>query len=306
QNQPVDIWYFPGVSQQKALVIGGIHGSELSSVAVANQLIRQLQQGKKPYYSVVVIPSLFPDNARVAEKSSRDRVPDNKGRYTAETTADPNRQMPAAGQPFLLQDPTDAMSRPMETEIRALLQVIQVFRPDRLLSIHAIRDQRRAGIFADPRTDCSGMALGFDTDEELALLMAEHIETFGGACPGNQLDSVPTALYYLDPAIALPGQKQLRSFQLGTLVGKGRGVSLGTWCSTAVCSGNRELSRPAIRTFTIEFPGYFTPDEYTAPAEQQKYRQLVSVYAASVQRYFLEPFHVERKLSEEQEPFASR
>src|SRR5690349_11883638 len=39
QFRPLDIHYFPGTSNENALVIGGVHGSELSSVAVAQQLI---------------------------------------------------------------------------------------------------------------------------------------------------------------------------------------------------------------------------------------------------------------------------
>lgn len=240
-----------------------------------------------------MIPVLFPDNANTARNASASRRFDNTGRYTNEGTADPNRQLPMAGQPFLPQQPVDALDRSIENEMKAFLQLLQAFQPDRLLSIHAIRDPKRAGVFADPRTDCEGTALGFESDEELALLMAQHIQTFGGASPGNRLDTLPTALYYLDPAIAPAGQKQLRSYQSASLQGKSRGVSLGTWSSTAVCHEDRSLTRPAIRTLTMEFPGYLAPDEYNTPAEQQKTRRTVAVYAAAIRHYFLQPFFVE-------------
>src|SRR4051812_5644300 len=42
QMRPLDIHYFPGTSNENALVIGGVHGSELSSVSVAKQLIELL------------------------------------------------------------------------------------------------------------------------------------------------------------------------------------------------------------------------------------------------------------------------
>lgn len=306
KGQPVELWYFPGTSQKNALVIGGLHGSELSSVEVARQLIQQLAKGEKPYYNVVVIPVLFPDNANVARNSAKDRLRNNTGRYTSEAAADPNRQMPAAGKPFLSQQPVDAMEREIENEMKALLQLIQLVKPDRLLSIHAIRDPKRAGIFADPRTDCEGTALGFETDEDLALLMAEHIQAFGGSCLGNNLDDAPTALYYLDPAIAPAGQKQLRSFQLTSLQGKSRGVSLGTWSSTAVCHENVLLVRPAIRTFTMEFPGYLVPAEYKTVQEQQLYQRMVTVYAASIHRYFLQSFFVEEPKQQGLPQFATR
>jgi len=42
QNRPVDVYYFPGTSNKRALVIGGMHGSELSSVEVAMNIVRLL------------------------------------------------------------------------------------------------------------------------------------------------------------------------------------------------------------------------------------------------------------------------
>ena len=47
QLRNVEAWFFPGTSDQNALVIGGVHGSELSSVDVAKALVQQLQQANK-------------------------------------------------------------------------------------------------------------------------------------------------------------------------------------------------------------------------------------------------------------------
>lgn len=46
QQTPVEYWYFPGTSEKKALVLGGLHGSELSAIEVANQLVKELAEGK--------------------------------------------------------------------------------------------------------------------------------------------------------------------------------------------------------------------------------------------------------------------
>ncbi|MBO9660619.1 MAG: hypothetical protein J7527_17490, partial [Chitinophagaceae bacterium] len=71
----VNAWYFPGRSDKRALVIGGVHGSELSSIEVAQALVEKLMSAEeKPYYSVIVIPALFPDNAATAMK-----VPEQTG-----------------------------------------------------------------------------------------------------------------------------------------------------------------------------------------------------------------------------------
>src|SRR5207237_3635166 len=102
-------------------------------------------------------------------------------------------------------------------------------------SIHAIRDIKYAGIFADPRTDHRGYALGFETDSSLAVNIARYIHTNGGYVPGNRLDSNPKALYHSDPIPAPYGQWQERNL-LGSKLpyNRGQGVSLGSWATTAI------------------------------------------------------------------------
>ncbi|WP_121357128.1 M14 family zinc carboxypeptidase [Flavisolibacter nicotianae] len=299
KKKPVELFFFPGLSGKKALVIGGMHGSELSSIELATTLISQLSEDRRPYYSVIIIPSLFPDNAEAALLDKTDRVKKNTGRQTSGRTADPNRQMPLPGMPFLQEKSVDAFHRKIENENRALLQLLQTWQPHRVLSLHSIRDESKAGVFADPRTDCRGNAQGFGTDRELALLMAEHIRVFGGDCPGNRLDANPTALYHLDPPAAAKGKKQVRSFQQADGEPATRGVTLGTWCSTAVCAENVSLSRPAIRTFTLEFPGYQRTQEYKTAAERERAITSMEAYASAVRHYFLRSYFVEASAGDE-------
>jgi hypothetical protein len=40
QGREIEAFYFPGTSEKRALVIGGVHGSELSSIEVSRMLIR--------------------------------------------------------------------------------------------------------------------------------------------------------------------------------------------------------------------------------------------------------------------------
>jgi hypothetical protein len=293
KGRSVEAFFFPGRSDKKALVIAGMHGSELSSIEIAQTLLRRLSTGEKPFYNVVIVPSLFPDNAQEALAAKKDRLRDNTGRYTNETAADPNRQMPPLGKSFSVHDPVDALQREIEGENAALLDLIQTYKPDRLISIHAIKDKTKAGIFADPRTDCSGTALGYDTDKALALLMAQAIQERGGACPGNNLQAQPSALYYLDPPIAEAGQKQERSFDGSKASGRGKGISLGSWASTAVCDAEEGFSRSAIRTFTMEFPGYQKSTEYKTVTDRKRFESMVQVYANSIYDFFLQSFFVE-------------
>lgn len=290
QGRAVDAYFFPGTSGKKALVTAGMHGSELSSIAVARMLVQLLSNGKRPYYSVIIVPELFPDNAAAAQVNPEQiGTKLNTGRYTSGMHADPNRQMPAPGQAFTT-GVKDYLVRPIENENQYLLQLISMYKPERLLNIHAIRDTTKAGIFADPRTDANGIALGFAPDSSLAIAMAMFIEAQGGYAPGNRTDSIPTALYHCDQPAVPPGVVQPRNLKGSALPAKrGEGVSLGTWASTAVChDADPGLQREAIMTLTMEFPGSKRPTDYLLPEDQQRVSGWMVAYAASIQDVFLE------------------
>jgi len=293
KGKPIDAYYFPGTSNKKALVIGGVHGSELSSVEVAKNLVAQLAKGEKPYYSVIIIPALFPDNAATAEACKKDRIVNNVGRYSHVEAIDPNRQLPALGAPFYLDEAKDAYGREIERENQLLLQLIQAYAPERIVNVHAIKDYGKAGIYADPRTDCEGRALGFSSDSTLAVTMAKYIDEKGGNVAGNKIKTAPTALYYLDPKPAVFGEPQQRNLTGANMKGKINGVSLGSWASSAVCDEKANYFRPAMRILTMEFPGYKKPSEYKHADDKKWFKDLVGLYAASIYNYFLQEYCVE-------------
>jgi hypothetical protein len=212
----------------------------------------------------------------------------NIGRYTHAGIADPNRQMPPVGKPFNIEDPLDHIGRTIEYENQLLLQVIEAFRPQRIANVHAIRNTAKAGFFADPRTDCNGLALGYQSDSLLAITMAQYINAKGGYVPGNAIDSQARTLYHNDPYIAEQGQLQIRNLcgsQLNNLLGCG--VSLGTWASTAVCDTAQLFkNRSAMRVITVEFPGNKRPVDYTA-AERKEIEKQVQLYASAISNIFL-------------------
>lgn len=287
----IETYYFPGKCGKRALVIGGMHGSELSSIEIAKTLIRQLQQNNTSEYDVLIIPCLFPDNALAALSDPQNiGSVHNIGRYTFNSGVDPNRQMPSLGKPFIAHQTKDHLEREIEYENRLLLQLISKFRPDRIINIHAIRNLSNAGIYADPRTDSKGRALGFETDSLLAINMAKHVEANGGSTPGNRLNRVPTARYPKDPAIVPPYQYQPRSVCGSALVAnKGCGVSLGSWASTAVEDGaDPTNNRDAITLITMEFPGYKRSVDYVTEKERRACRKQVLLFTSAIQKIFLE------------------
>ena len=288
EGRPVEAWYFPGQSEELALVLGGVHGSELSSVEVVRQLIQDLQGGFQPYYTLIVVPCVFPDNAATAaEHRAEIGSVKNIGRYSYAGATDPNRQLPAPGKAFHAQSGTDFLGRVIERENQYLLDLIQTFKPQRIASVHAIRDEEKAGFFADPRTDALGIAIGFDTDSVLVMQMSQKA-TEAGYCPrGNYRNRRATAHYYLDPLPVQAGHWQARNTSGSRLPGHcGRGISLGTWAATAVShESDTLLNRPALRMITIEFPGSFRPGDTTASATP-KIQQRIHAYTAAIREVF--------------------
>jgi hypothetical protein len=290
EDRAVEAYYFPGKTDKKALVIGGMHGSELSSIEVARKLIEILADTALSYYNVIVIPVLFPDNAEKA-LATAGKLNANSGRYTNDSSVDPNRQMPELGKTFEASNPVDVYGRIIEKENQFLLQLIQDFMPSRIVNLHAIKDTARAGIYADPRTDHMGCALGFESDSILAVAMARFIESNGGKVPGNQLRQKPTALYYMDPEIAPAGFLQERNLHGSPLpANRGYGVSLGSWAATAVLDENG--ARDAARLFTLEFPGY-KPSFFYEGKEQEACALNVQLYALALKEIFLSEICVE-------------
>lgn len=136
----------------KALVIAGVHGSELSGIEAAEKLVDSLKKGIKPFFSVIVVPELFRDNAAVARNRARKLIEDRKklkkkvgllgeddntGRFTKAGAVDPNRQCPKPGSDFDVANPVDAEGRPIELENQLLFQLIQEFKPNRIATVHA-------------------------------------------------------------------------------------------------------------------------------------------------------------------------
>jgi len=299
QNRNVEAWFFPGTSDRNALVIGGVHGSELSSVEVVKALIHQLQTGHNSYYNVIIIPSLFPDNAMkaIADPMSIGTT-SNNGRYSFPNSVDPNRQMPSPGKSYDEGTGLDHLGRKIEIENRLLLQLIQSFRPQRIINVHAIRNTDYGGVYADPRTDHNGVALGYDTDSRLAIMIAGYINDRDGHVEGNNLDKEPTALYYKDPVPAPAGFIQKRNMTGSFLnANRGNGISLGTWASTAVVDqDNPKNNRDAMRILTMEYPGYKRPFDYGSKSEQQFQQRQIELFAASIRTIFLGNYFIEEEI----------
>ena len=285
-SRSITAHFFPGRSDQKALVIGGVHGSELSGVAVADELVRRLSApgARRPFFTVIIVPSLFPD--AVARRRAweatlsgpltpgqygrrRDTVGD-PGRITP-GQIDPNRQMPAAGTDFDPANPRDARGRVIEAENQALLELIRRFSPARIASLHAIKDTAKAGVFADPHPSAGAtgptdnpLAAGTDV---LAVEMARRVAAGGGRVGGNRLGTPDeTSLY--------PGQNpNLSAAQIERE--NRRGTTLGQWAPSR-----------GIGVVTIELPEQYDP---ASPVTDPSRAAEIEAHAAALEEIFLGP-----------------
>lgn len=275
--------FFPGTSADKALVVGGVHGSELSGIAVAEELVRRLSApgAAPPFFSVVIVPSLFPDNVaarREFEAKLKGRLsPDDYAKAAAKARdpgritkgqEDPNRQMPMPGTDFDPTKPVDAAGRAIEIENRALLELIQRFRPVRIASLHAIKDAARAGVFADPHPSVTGAdpALAGRMDA-LALAMARRAQAGGARVAGNRLAGVDdTSLY--------PGQDPKQSKEQIERENK-QGTSLGQWGPSR-----------GIGVLTIELAEQY---DTSSPVEDPTRGREIAAHAEALQEIFLGP-----------------
>jgi hypothetical protein len=269
------------------------------------QLIKTLKTGTLPYYSVTIVPQLFPDNVAAREQkiaSTKRRwkrqavFSSNYGRYTLgkKKRTDPNRQYPLPGKTFNPNDKKDRLHGIIEHENQILLKLIERFKPERIANIHAIHSPAQAGIYADPRTDESGVALGFSSDKALALAMAERAAKGGAGVRGNKLTKkgkkgkYSTAIYPKDPRAVAVGKRQRRSHETWNFKPrKGKGISLGTWASTAIKDKlNPSKNRSAIQIITVEVATTKRIEDMPKKKQADRRKEIES-HAAAIREIFL-------------------
>jgi Succinylglutamate desuccinylase / Aspartoacylase family len=266
-TRPITVRYVAGRTDRRALVIGGVHGSEVQGIEIAQQLLKDLtSKHSQPAMSAIIVPVVFPDNA-----AYRDR--EGVGAPTNRNFPDPSHDLAASGG-------ADARGRPIRRENIMLLQLIERFSPERIISIHGTSDPAMAGVSYDPRMpaaveETSAKAWNRNPDfedERLCLRAAALIEarTTQGAVKG------PSRVGLAHPSVA--GNYKGRSEQPNVARWAGSvdgGVSLGRYAS------HRGLS-----IFTVEPPENKTRSEYTGAARQSRDVE-IKAYAEAVRTVLL-------------------
>lgn len=144
--RPIKAFFFEGATARRALVIAGVHGTERQGVEVAESLIAQLAT-QQPGFTTIVVPSLFPDS--VAKGKREGTVETNRN------FPDPSEDLAAAtaagrGTPVAAAKAAGARI-PILPENLLLMELMERFRPERIISIHGTHRPGAAGVFYDPR-----------------------------------------------------------------------------------------------------------------------------------------------------------
>ena len=225
-NIPVEAHFFPSVmlAKGKALVVGGFHGDERPGFQATDALVDEMRNnlGAGLAFNTIVIPRF---NAG-AIKDEMDGVKFWRNRCNRQRV-DLNRDFPTGETPKDTDCPNTGKA-PRQPETVALINLIEKFKPDRIVSVHAISTPSSAGIFADPAANKEAV--------ELARGMATTLVNPSDR-PANQLGTGPNdfnAVYPLDRGKKTPSA----------------GTSLGSWAPNAARPGQ---TTPVI---TIEAPSF--------------------------------------------------
>ncbi|MGC2636369.1 MAG: DUF4157 domain-containing protein [Acidobacteriaceae bacterium] len=150
-QRPVEATFIRGATDRRALVIAGVHGTERQGMEVARDLIRDLQAAAQPPgFTTVIVPSLFPDNAA---SRSRESGPTPTNRNFPLPSEDLAAARAAGGGTAVdaSKDAAGHRTREILPENLMLLELIERFHPERIISIHGTWGPGEAGAFYDPR-----------------------------------------------------------------------------------------------------------------------------------------------------------
>jgi hypothetical protein len=127
---------------------------------VAQQLLRDLANAQdQPEMSAIIVPVLFPDDAAYRDREGPGAPPNRN-------FPQPSRDLAAAGP-----DPKDALGKAIRPENVMLMQLMERFSPERIISIHGTWDPSIAGVFYDTRAltaaeDARARAWGINPDSD--------------------------------------------------------------------------------------------------------------------------------------------
>ena len=176
---PIVGHYF-GVTGPKTLIFAAIHGDERNTAFVANQLVEHLTKNPEAYYArrVAVVPVANPDGLA-------------RGTRTNAREIDLNRNFPARNFAVGKKDRYFGGEQPAsEPESQLLIQLIDDWNPDRIITLHAITRGRHGNNFDGP---AEGLAKTMSRHNEYSVLKSMGYPTPGSFGSWAGIDrNIPT------------------------------------------------------------------------------------------------------------------
>lgn len=175
----VEAVFIRGSTDRRALVIAGVHGTEKQGIEVARLLIADLKSGPPPALTAIIVPSLFPDDASMGSREAGST-------HTNRNFPHPSEDLAAAtaagnGTPMAAPDET-RKRRPILPENLMLIELMERFHPERIISIHGTWRPGGAGAFYDRRAPndaedrtARALANGLDGGQELPPALQEKL-----------------------------------------------------------------------------------------------------------------------------------
>ena len=281
-SHTVQAFYFRGTTDRRALIIGGVHGSEPGGVEVVNDLLDLLRapNAPMPFFSIIIVPELFSANVHSSRPLSERRTSGGttqklvKGKAKDVDTPDPNRQFPAVGADAsfnaVLGCQVDSENRCIEPENIVLMDLINRFQPERVANVHGhsvpkndaqLKKEGGPSITTDPRPGHE------KEDDALTLKMAKEADKLGVRVPGNFL-----------------GTKDERTrYPTGTAPKMSEGITFGNWGS------HDTPTRPAMNIVLIETFGNATSASIKDAAAAAKRKTELMNTAQVLRDFFLAP-----------------
>ncbi len=147
-SRPVEAYFFKGSTDRRALVIAGVHGTEQQGIEVARMLIDALKK-QQPVLTTIVVPSMFPDTDSTGVREGA--TPTNRNMPPpSESLAD--AKAAGGGKAVDASKSGGKRTREILPENLMLIELMERFHPERIISIHGTSGPGSAGVFYDRRS----------------------------------------------------------------------------------------------------------------------------------------------------------
>jgi hypothetical protein len=218
-NLPIEAHFFPSAraqAKERALILGGFHGNEHPGWEVPEALIAELsalpgQVGGHPlYFHTMIVPRV--NAGSIADELSGGHPGKNRYRCNRQIV-DLNRDFPVHAEVGAT-NCVNTSKAPRQPEVTGVIELIRDFKPDRILTTHAISEELQAGVFSDPNIKQTGGAAPGKVEEaeDLARGMARTLVDSSNR-PANELHgSHFNAVYPLDRGNKISGGPTLGAY----------------------------------------------------------------------------------------------